>query len=260
MELALNAQALTMEKVEVDLNFSVARADDRVDDLGTLPEVIHSSINSSQRSRVGKPIAAFYTKRFVSGDFDATGKVINALCDNGSGGTTSCATAPLVYIGTATPKTTGAFASTVTLWKTVRLYGMVDFKRGHRTFDYNRYARCNIIRVCEEIVRPEKYGTRVAYEVQNVAASDPQDIYMTKGDFAKLREISMSFSLPNRFARYVGASRTSLTFAGRNLHTWTDYPGLDPETRANGTTPFTNYDQATTPQLAQFLASLSISF
>jgi hypothetical protein len=58
----------------------------------------------------------------------------------------------------------------------------------------------------------------------------------------------------------MGAARTSVTLAGRNLHTWTDYLGLDPETRASGTSPFTNYDQATTPQLAQFLATLSISF
>jgi outer membrane receptor protein involved in Fe transport len=260
MELALNAQALNRTNVAVDLNVSVARANDRVDDLGVLPEVVHTSVNSLQRSRVGMPIAAFYSKRFVSGDFDATGKVINALCEDGNGGTTSCATAPRVFIGTSTPKTTGAVSSTVTLWKKFRLYGLVDFKGGHRTLDYNRYARCNIIRVCEELVRPEKFGTRVAYETQNVAATDPQDIYIQDASFAKLREISLSFGLPARLARELRASRASLTLAGRNLHTWTDYTGMDPETRGSGPNPFFNYDQATTPQLAQFLATLNIAF
>jgi hypothetical protein len=56
-----------------------------------------------------------------------------------------------------------------------------------------------------------------------------------------------------------GASRATLTLTGRNLHTWTSYPGLDPESRSliNNQTVL---DQAVTPSLAQFISSLSLTF
>lgn len=52
-------------------------------------------------------------------------------------------------------------------------------------------------------------------------------------------------------------SAASLTLAGRNLATWTSYGGLDPESRNPGAG---GVDQAVTPQLTQFVATLNFSF
>jgi hypothetical protein len=52
----------------------------------------------------------------------------------------------------------------------------------------------------------------------------------------------------------------SLTIAGRNLHTWTTYPGLDPENRSSVGTQNIAFDQAVTPTLAQFLTTISLTF
>ena len=43
-----------------------------------------------------------------------------------------------------------------------------------------------------------------------------------------------SLTLPQRFAARAGAASAVLTLAGRNLHTWTKYSGLDPEVNAGG--------------------------
>ena len=78
-----------------------------------------------------------------------------------------------------------------------------------------------------------------------------------------LREVSASYSVPERYARYVRASRASITLAGRNLHRWTDYTGLDPESRSLSTAnnSFQNaFDQAVTPTLAQFIATINLTF
>jgi TonB-dependent starch-binding outer membrane protein SusC len=56
--------------------------------------------------------------------------------------------------------------------------------------------------------------------------------YIEKGDFVKLREVSVSYSLPSSVLRRVNVSGATLTLAGRNLKTWTDYTGWDPETNA----------------------------
>ena len=46
----------------------------------------------------------------------------------------------------------------------------------------------------------------------------------------KLREISLSYTFDQPWlSRSVGFSSVDVRVAGRNLKTWTDYSGLDPE-------------------------------
>ena len=59
--------------------------------------------------------------------------------------------------------------------------------------------------------------------------------YIEDASFVKLRELSLTLLAPNDWARRVGSTNLSLTLAGRNLATWTDYTGFDPELNFNGT-------------------------
>src|SRR5690606_42128711 len=63
---------------------------------------------------------------------------------------------------------------------------------------------------------------RVA-NVQNAGGFAIIDHFVQDAGFARLREISASYTLPDSWARRAGASRATLTITGRNLHTWTDY-------------------------------------
>ena len=71
----------------------------------------------------------------------------------------------------------------------------------------------------------------------------------------KLREVSASYQLPDSWVRRARMNRASLTVAGRNLRTWTDYNGADPEVRGA-----TGSDQGMVPALTQFITSLTITF
>lgn len=51
------------------------------------------------------------------------------------------------------------------------------------------------------------------------------------GSYVKLREIALSYQLPS-FARFIKSS--SISVVGRNLISWDDYDGYDPETNAGG--------------------------
>lgn len=56
--------------------------------------------------------------------------------------------------------------------------------------------------------------------------------YTQRATFVKLRELSVSYELSPHVTRSVFGGRAQsirLQFAGRNLKTWTKYPGLDPE-------------------------------
>jgi hypothetical protein len=53
--------------------------------------------------------------------------------------------------------------------------------------------------------------------------------YAEDGSWVKLREVSATVDLSSTLARTVRAGSLAVTVAGRNLHTWTDYSGFDPE-------------------------------
>jgi len=53
--------------------------------------------------------------------------------------------------------------------------------------------------------------------------------YIENGQFWRLREVSASLTLPQSITERVRAHDASLVLAGRNLHVWTKYKGIDPE-------------------------------
>jgi TonB-dependent starch-binding outer membrane protein SusC len=53
--------------------------------------------------------------------------------------------------------------------------------------------------------------------------------YVEDGSFVKLREVSATYTFLQPFVRRVFSSGIELTLSGRNLYTWTDYTGYDPE-------------------------------
>jgi hypothetical protein len=87
--------------------------------------------------------------------------------------------------------------------------------------------------------------------------------YLENGQFLKLRELSVTYSLPNRIAGLFGATHASLSLAGRNLATWTGYTGVDPEVNGAGQAAFNGFgvqDFLTQPQIRTFILRANLSF
>jgi hypothetical protein len=84
--------------------------------------------------------------------------------------------------------------------------------------------------------------------------------YVEDASFVKLRELSLTLLAPNDWARRVGTSNLALTIAGRNLATWTDYKGFDPELNWNGTSNYSTADFLTQPPVRYFTARLSLNW
>jgi hypothetical protein len=87
--------------------------------------------------------------------------------------------------------------------------------------------------------------------------------YIEDAEFMKLRELSVTYVVPTRWARMVGSDRITVTAAGRNLHTWTGYTGVDPELNGAGQTAFNGFqvqDFLTQPPVRTFLVRVSLGF
>jgi TonB-linked SusC/RagA family outer membrane protein len=258
IELQVNAQPVVSPKVRWDLGVSVATAHNFIKDLGGIPSIALGLPLQSQQE--GYPIAGYFVKKVVSAEVDPTGTVTSALCDGGPGNAAvACEDASPVFVGTPIPKVTGAFTTTVTLFGNLRLYGLVDFKRGHRRFNADRWVRCDVFLECPENVDPTGVDPRVLADIQLGTDLQTVNTFIEDASFFKLREISASYTVPDRWARALGAARASVTVSGRNLHTWTNFTGLDPESQSNpGELDF--FGQAVTPTLAQFVTTISLSF
>ena len=99
----------------------------------------------------------------------------------------------------------------------------------------------------------------LAEHVGTASALGTVDQFYQDGSFTKLREVSATYTLPDRWLR--GFSRASITLAGRDLYTWTNYAGLDPEVNTNNVaTSAGTGDQALTPPLSRFIATINLSF
>jgi hypothetical protein len=80
----------------------------------------------------------------------------------------------------------------------------------------------------------------------------------------KLREVTLSYNLPQQLTGRLFGGRTSnvsLELSGRNLVTWTDYEGIDPEVSNFGNQNITrNQDLAPFPPSRSFFASINLGF
>ena len=84
--------------------------------------------------------------------------------------------------------------------------------------------------------------------------------YIEPADFWKLRELTATFSLPSEWTQAFRGRAVSLTLAGRNLFTWTDYSGFDPEVNGNAQSNFSTNDNTTLPPFRSFMLRFDVSF
>ncbi len=87
--------------------------------------------------------------------------------------------------------------------------------------------------------------------------------YVLDGSFVKLRELTLSYELPEAFARrFLGGPRSlRVEFSGRNLKTWSNYPGVDPEASNFGSQNISRFiDLAPFPPSRTFYFTFAASY
>ena len=225
-------------------------------DLGTAPPLGH---------RVGYSPFDLFTYNVVSATYDPTTKrAINPQCMDPHGAIGPCfvpnttnVQAAKVYFGHSLPTRQGSVSTTLRYGR-FRYYVMGDFQAGFNKLDNNLRIRCQLNANCRETVFPEQFDPAVVAQVQN--SGTLRNYFIKPGGFTKLREMSLSFDTPNKYANRIGAQSMAITVSGRNLGTWTRYTGIDPENSLGGQTGSLALDQSEFPQLASFFVNLRLSF
>jgi TonB-linked SusC/RagA family outer membrane protein len=85
--------------------------------------------------------------------------------------------------------------------------------------------------------------------------------FIEDASYVKLREISVSYTLDQPFVRRFGMNSIDLRAAGRNLKTWTDYTGIDPETNLGGAeVALRGIDYFNNPQTRSFVFTVGLNW
>ena len=260
LEAALKTQVVNNRSFGWDMNFTISHNWSEVKKLnGTDTTIVSGYI----QHRIGYAPWSWFVEQVVSADFDpVTKKAINPMCKDGKGGTTPCldangrVIAPRVYFGRVNPATEGSVSSNFRFLQNFRANVLVDYKAGFKRLDNNYRIRCQIFNTCLERMYPENTDPKKLAGMQTNGTL--RDWVYIDNSFAKLREVSLSYDVPPQYTRYIGGRGAMLNLAGRNLHTWTNYTGLDPEAQFLG--GGNNVDQAELPQLMQFVLTVHLTY
>ena len=268
IELGLKGKILDRSMYGWDMNFNVATNTAKIKRLtGTDTTIDLGSFSH----RVGYAPFSWFSYRVISATWNpTTRKAENPICDDGKGGTMNCFAgnnslsnaiiAPKVYLGRGIPAVEGSFTNSFR-YGPFRAYGMIDFATGYKRLDNNLRIRCQIFYTCLEYLQPENTDPRELVQMQT--SGTLRDFVIKDAKYAKLREISLSYDVPARFTSRIAAQGATFTVTGRNLHMWTPYTGLDPESMfLSGATTASNFgvDQAEYPQPATVLFNIRLNY
>jgi TonB-linked SusC/RagA family outer membrane protein len=138
-------------------------------------------------------------------------------------------------IGEATPKFTMQFSNQLS-HKAFAVNFLLDWKNGGDMVDatQNRMDEGKNSRDYDDpSPDPSKGATLGAYRYNMWASGNNAKILIQDGSFVKLREIGVTYSVPNRLVQKVPGlgqfNDMRLAFTARNLKTWSSYWGADPE-------------------------------
>jgi TonB-linked SusC/RagA family outer membrane protein len=161
----------------------------------------------------------------------------------------------LSFIGPSAPTREIGFSNTFTLFNNFRLYSLFDYKGGHYLYNYNEYNRCRFHGNCARVNDVELAESPEAPVWRQVPGA-----YVEKADFVKLRDVSLTYTLPSVWAQRFRGSAASLTLAGHNLALWSDYSGIDPEVNSYGNRSFARADIYALPMMRRLSVSLNVGF
>ena len=138
----------------------------------------------------------------------------------------------LKVIGDPNPEWFGSFASDLT-FKKLSFRFQFDFFQGADIYNWNRITGNNVGhgKIAEQELKGEVARGYVASIAGGVTGDRIQEEHIEDASYIKLREVALSYNLGK-----VGRAfqNVNFTLVGRNLFSFDDYEGFDPETNSAG--------------------------
>jgi TonB-linked SusC/RagA family outer membrane protein len=251
-EISLEANVIDIRPVAFNFLITSSNNENTLLTLGNLPgtstPVPPIIINTQQKNVVGAPLGGYWQRPYTFTDANNDGIIARSEIKLGD---------TAVYLGNILPKREYSISPTMTLFKLFKVSALVDHKGGYKLFDNTRRFHCSF-GTCQETFDKSMPLADQAAAVAIALGTDAG--YIENAAFTKLRELSFTLIAPDHVAQRFGVQNLDLTIAGRNLKTWTDYKGFDPEVNAVAGANFSTQEFLTLPPSRTWTARINVTF
>ena len=168
-----------------------------------------------------------------------------------------------VYAGPIDPRWYGSITSDLD-YRAVSFRVMMDYSGGNKKVDFSHYWDTRVRsgdHYLSLVNKPDGTPTPAADSLVDYVNTLGSTVFVEKADYLALREVSLSFQLPERWSTYARLRNTSLRLSSRNVYLWTKFPGTDPQTNWRGNVSVggsADFDSQPIPRI--FLVTLRTSF
>ena len=234
----INLRAKTKAGLQWTTNLNVTWNRNRVTQLyDGLPITATVSGRVTSVAAVGQPLGTFYVYQFVRVD-PANGNALYRKADGSE--TTAPVAADLTFGGNPQPRYFGGLTNTIT-WRNFDLRGFLQFSQGGKVLNLARIfmddggnSRDNKLKTL--LARWQKPGDIT--DQPRMGSTGGARLLSTRfvedGSFARLQEVTLGVRLPANLARSMHADNARFYVSGRNLVTWSNYLGYNPDVNSSG--------------------------
>ncbi|MBA3759239.1 MAG: SusC/RagA family TonB-linked outer membrane protein [Gemmatimonadales bacterium] len=251
VELAINTRIIDSRSVAWDLTLSGSTANNKILELGE--GVSDIFVGFYQRHVGGYPAGGFWapTHTFADANSDDIIDLTEVTLSDSS-----------VFLGTAIPTREASLNSQLAIFGGQVVLGtQFDYRGGHKVDNSLEQFRCFSVQNCRgNYDRSAPLDEQARAQALFLPGGGNSVAFLEPGWFIKLREVSLTFFAPDRWARAFRSNRLSLTLSGRNLWTIDDYSGVDPEVNAFAQDNFASSDFESQAQVRYWTARLNVGF
>ena len=250
IEIMLNANIIKTKDMKLDVGLLYNRNDNKVFGVDGGFFFIRGG-GGTQSVISGQPFGVFYGTYYArdnQGNYLKTAQgllqpergnqttVLEGTIDRGADGqpkqTGSGSTELRKVIGSPIPKWTGSFTTNFT-YKKLSVYALLDAVQGVDVFNWNRITSNNVGwgPLAEQELKGEVPRGSVAAVAGGINGGRIQEEHVEDGSFVKIRELAFTYDfgkIGNTF------ENLNIGIIGRNLYSFDNYQGFDPEANSAG--------------------------
>ncbi|MDQ6831563.1 MAG: SusC/RagA family TonB-linked outer membrane protein [Gemmatimonadota bacterium] len=226
-EALMSAQLIQRPSFGLDVTLSGSHNSNKLVTLGSVPPIIGATV----QQRAGYPLNGYWQRPYTYSDANGDGRIAPSevtVQDSAA------------FLGYSIPPNEATLSTGIDLFKRVlRVQALVDYKGGHKLYNNTERFKCTDAvnaRSRNDVSAPLFDQARCSAAAEVAGTSRTLAGYFEKADFWRLRELSLTYNAPDRWAqRFFRSRKLSATLSARNLYINTKYTGIDPESSSGQT-------------------------
>jgi hypothetical protein len=247
IEMSLSAQLINTPSFSWDLDVRASTQDPIVTDLGGQPPIMMSE--SRGVFQEGFAPGSYYGPIITAAKRGSDGKIVEGSIVDQPGDLGLKSNPTYSFQGSPQAKNFQNLSTTITLFSgKLRIATLFDrkgdvTKRNESLRRFNRFPNrsANFLDAFREggdckcqvgghrLTTPIEQAAMERSRTSRAARIANSQVFNEDGSFIKWRELTVTYQLPESMLEFFGGNSASITFGGRNLFTWTNYMGADPE-------------------------------